>query len=359
MPKLHIDEVNTKDSVCPMIVNFQNGYITNEFRPTECMLFQNEKSESITVATDINKFIYSGEEEKEVLGKTLILARNKITGKVRLIEVGTVELKPVLKVDLDATQLLESSNLELSRKFGSKKQKQQVEQREKLKVNVQIVNEQMQNVTKDITEDTLDLSSYDKINSDDFYIPPINRDADKPELIYELDKILKEEEFEKIYSELEGKDFTVDMPVWIKNMVATKQNSKHIVLAVYATALFKLYSTMVREITKKTFTVCEYSPTLNDIVLANFILITNEKRSRPTPYKDKALCHAIVFLLLINNLSLDMEALCQGVKLTPNTVSSKLRVTGASVLTVGNKKVVQLKLPLRTKTTFRRKSAKF
>ncbi|XP_068627349.1 DNA-directed RNA polymerase I subunit RPA49 [Battus philenor] len=358
MPKLQIDEVYSKNKVLPMIINFQNGYTTNEFRPTECALFQDENSKT-TIATQLNDFVYAGEEETEGLGKTLILTRNKTTGKVRLIEVGTAGLKPVLKVDLDTTELLDTSHLELSRKFGSKKQKQRVEQKEKLKVNVQVVNEQMQNVTQEISEDTLDMSSYDKGDSDDFYIPPIDREAQKPELVYSLDKILSEEEYEQIYSELENKDYSSDVPAWINTMIMSKKNPKHVVLGVYAGGLIKLYSTMVREITKKMFTVCQTSPTLNNIILNNFILTANGKRSRPSPYKDKALCHAIVFLLLINNLSLDLDALCQGIKLTPNTASTKLRVTGASVVTVSNKKMVQLKLPLRTKTVFRRKSAKF
>ncbi|KPJ07593.1 hypothetical protein RR48_11149 [Papilio machaon] len=286
MPKLQIDEVYAKNNVHPMLINFQNGYTTGKFRPSECVLLQDENSKT-TIATQINDFVYTGEEEKEDLSKTIIIARNKNTGKVRLIEVGTAELKPVLKVDLDSTQLLETSNLELSRKFGSKKQKQQVEQREKLKVNVQIVNEQMQNVTQEVSVDNLDLSSYENPDSDDFYIPPINRDAQKPEQIYELDKILTEDEFEKIYSELEGKDYTSDVPPWVANLMASKKNPKHIVLGVYAGVLLKLYLMLVKDIPKKMFTACKLSPTLNNIihsvdkpVLACFICYAIIKRCR-------------------------------------------------------------------------------
>ncbi|XP_013162707.1 PREDICTED: DNA-directed RNA polymerase I subunit RPA49 [Papilio xuthus] len=358
MPKLQIDEVFTKNNIHPMLINFQNGYTTGKFQPTECVLLQDENSKT-TIATQINDFVYTGEEEKEDLSKTIIIARNKNTGKVRLIEVGTAELKPVLKVDLDSTQLLETSNLELSRKFGSKKQKQQVEQREKLKVNVQIVNEQMQNVTQEVSVDNLDLSSYENPDSDDFYIPPINRDAQKPEQIYELDKILTEDEFDKIYSEVEGKDYASDIPSWVANLMTSKKNPKHIVLGMYAGVLLKLYLMLVKDIPKKMFTACKLSPTLNNIVLSNFLLNNNGKRSRPAPYKDKSLCHAIIFLLLINNLSLDLDILSQGIKLQPKTVTTKIRVTGASIVASGSKKLIQLKLPLKTKTVFRRKSKKF
>ncbi|XP_013141910.1 PREDICTED: uncharacterized protein LOC106105953 [Papilio polytes] len=358
MPKLQIDEVFTKNSIHPMLINFQNGYTTGSFKPSECLILQDENLKT-SITTQINDFVYTGEEEREDLSKTIIIAKNRNTGKVRLIEIGTAELKPVLKVDLDSTQLLETSNLELSRKFGSKKQKQQVEQREKLKVNVQIVNEQMQNVTQDVSIDNLDLSSYENPDSDDFYIPPINRDAQKPEQIYELDKILSDDDFEKIYSELDGTEYISDLPPWVANLMASKKNPKHIVLGVYAGILLKLYSMLVKDIPKKTFTVCKHSPTLNNMVLSNFLLNNNGKRSRPAPYKDKSLCHALIFLLLINNLSLDLDVLSQGIKLQPKTVTTKIRVTGASIIASGSKKLIQLKLPLKTKTVFRRKSTKF
>ncbi|XP_047542971.1 uncharacterized protein LOC125075291 [Vanessa atalanta] len=253
---------------------------------------------------------------------------------------------------------LETSHLELSRKFGSKKQKQRMEQREKLKVNIETVTEQMQNVTQEVTEENLDLS-INNINNDDFYIPPINRTAEKAEFVYEIDKILSEEQYEKIHSELEGKDYTSDMIPLIKSMISKKTLSpKLVVLAVYANSLLYLYTMMVKDITKKSFVACSTSVTLNNIILSNFLTMSHSKRTRPAPFKDKSLCHAIVFLLLINNLKLELESLCEALKLTPNTATLKVRVTGASVITSGNKKIVQLKLPL-NKTGFRRRSTKF
>lgn len=269
-------------------------------------------------------------------------------------------MKPILKIDNDAAQLLETSNLELSRKFGSKKHKQQMEQREKLKINIQTVTEQMQNVTETITEDKLDLTSYNKNDSDDFYIPQINRLADKPEDVYDIDQILTEDQLENIWSELEGKDYESDMFPFIKTLMSMRQHSeKHIVLAVYANSLLKLYLTNVKEISKKSYIACPHSAKLNDIILSSFTTMTNGRRCRPTQYKDKALCHALVFVLLINKLKFELEGLCNDVKLTVNNASMKVRVTGAHVVNSGSKKVVQLKLPLNTKNAFRRKSARF
>ncbi|XP_045456298.1 uncharacterized protein LOC123666135 [Melitaea cinxia] len=358
MAQIHIDEVYPKNTFYPMLVNFQNGYTTDNFEAQDIVLLENSKTGSKTLATEIDGLLYAGDEENEGLGKTFILARDKLTEKVRIIESGVVSLKPILNVKVNETQPLEINNLELSRKFGSKKQKQRMEHREKLKVNVETVTEQMQNVAEQITEEKLDLQSYNKADNDDFYIPPIDRTADTVDGVYDINKILTEEQYDKIYSELNGKDIVSDMVPFVKSIANKKLSPKHTVLAVYANALLQLYSTMVKEITKKSFTICPLSPTLNEYILTNFLSSSNSKRTRPAPFKDKSLCHAIVFLLLINNYKIEMEGLCEALKLTPNTASIKVRVTGASVITSGNKKMVHLKLPL-NKTGFKRRSAKF
>lgn len=358
MSELTVEEVYPKNNICPIIINFQNGYPTENLRSEKCLLFEDVNNGKRSIATELNHIVYAGDEVQEDLGKTLILARNKKTGKVRLIEVCNVDAKPVMKTDLEASQLLETSQLELSRKFGSKKHKKYMEQREKLKVNEQTVTEQMQNVTQTISEDQLDLSSYNKVDSDEFYIPQINRDAKKVEDVYELNAILTQEEYEKIYSEIEESDYLEKLNPFLKTIVTKKLPQRHSVLAVYANTLLTLFMTLMKDITKKSFVACPYSVTLNEIVINNFLTHNNNKYGRPPQYRDKSLCYALVFIMLINNFKLDMEELCKQLKLTPRTVATKITVTGASMVTVGNKKVAQLKLPL-SKPALRRKSSKF
>lgn len=358
MPQLHIDEVYPKESVYPMVVSFQNGYITQKFKTSDCVLLEDEKTGKKTVATELCDLIYSGEEEQEELGRTLILARDKTTGKVRLIEVGNVELKPCLQTNLDATEVMENSYLELSRKFGSKKHKQIMEQREKLKINVDTVTEQMQNVTESVTEDQLDLSSYNKNDSDEFYIPPINREATKVEDVYDIDAILTPEQREKIYTEIQGTNYLTELHPFLKSMATKDLSEKQTVLLVYAQTLLQLYATLMKDINRKNFAACPYSVTLNDIVLKNFLSNANGKRGRSPQFKDKSLCHALVFILLLNNYKFNFNDLCQELKLTQRTVTSKVALTGATLVTVGTKKMAHLKLPL-SRPALRRKSTKF
>ncbi|XP_045782896.1 uncharacterized protein LOC123879297 [Maniola jurtina] len=361
MTQISIDEVCPKKGMYPMIINFQNGYVTDRFTEQECIVLENSENKLQTVATVIDKLVYAGEEKSEELTKTFILTRNKKTGKVRLIDSSVVDMKPILKMNSEPTQaLLETSNLELSRKFGSKKQKKRMEQREKLKVNVETVTEQMQNVTKTISKDELDLSLYDTQNSDDFYIPPINRAATTAEALYDIDSILTEEQYAKINSELEGKDYKSDLVPLVKSIVEKKKLSpKLLVLAVYASCLVQMYSSVVRIITAKSFVICPHSVTLNELILKNFCTTINGKRNRPMTYKDRAMCHAMVFILLISGLKVDFAELCETFKLSERNATMKIRVTGASVVVSGSKKTAQLKLPLNTKIPFRRKSTKF
>ncbi|XP_075989777.1 RNA polymerase I subunit E [Anticarsia gemmatalis] len=358
MPKFHIDEVVPKGDVYPMLVHFQNGYTTENFRSKGCFLLEDENSSKKTIATDISDMIYSGEEEQEDLGKTFVLARNKHSGKVRLIEVSNIELKPVLKANLDSTDVLDTSYLELSRKFGSKKHKQIMEQREKLKINVTTVTEQMQNVTDSLTEDQMDLSSYNKLDSDEFYIPAINREASKVDEVYDMNQILSEDQFEKIYAEIENSEYLKDLNPFLKSIATKTLTEKQTVLLVYANSLLQLFALLMKDIGKKNFVACQHSVTLNEIVLKNFLSNVNGKRGRSPQYKDKSLCHALVFILLINNYKFNFDDLCQQLKLTQRTVTSKVALTGATLVNVGGKKIAQLKLPL-SRPALRRKSSKF
>ncbi|XP_063371936.1 uncharacterized protein LOC134660148 [Cydia amplana] len=362
MTELTIDSVYTKGPIYPMLINFQNGYPNEDFE-SKCSIIQENGTK--TIATELDELVYYGKEENEDLGKTLILARDRKTGKVRLIEVGCAELIPYHKVDLNASQQV-TSKLELSRKFGSKKQKKQMEQKEKLKVNVQTVTEQMENVTANITIDQLDLSKYNKNDSEEFYIPHIDRDATKVEDVYPVEKIMSEEEYDNIYTELKQEQHEEHYHPYIKALVKGRTLSHELkVLAVYTSELLKFLQLGCHDIRKKDFKVCNFSNTINNIAMKNFTEYTkavNRSRIRSMQLKDKLICHIMVFVLILNNFKVELEPLCAAMKISPKTQPciNKIRLIGAYVVHTEGRKMVQLKLPLAPKTSFmRRKSTKF
>ncbi|KAL4710865.1 hypothetical protein ACJJTC_002495 [Scirpophaga incertulas] len=118
--KIHIDEIVPRNLSSPLILHFQNGYASSKFKAEKCALLKN-KTDKRTLVTEVAGLLYSGQEDNQDISKTLVLARNKVTGKVRLIEASCVELAPVLNIEQRSSEF-DTSYLELSRKFGSKKQ---------------------------------------------------------------------------------------------------------------------------------------------------------------------------------------------------------------------------------------------
>ncbi|KOB67441.1 DNA-directed RNA polymerase I subunit RPA49 [Operophtera brumata] len=358
MPPIHIDEVCPKSEIYPFIVNFQNGYPTEHFKSRECLVLIDEQSGSKTIATDVGHTLYTGEETGEALGRTLILARNRKTGKVRLIEVGNIEVKPEIKNDLESSELLDNSALELGRKFGSKKYKKYLEQSEKLKQNEQAVVAQMVNVSQNLTQDQLDVSYDSQAETDNFYIPPINREATAVTEVYDIDVILTPEQYEAISNDIDGIDLMEKLNPVIKGLPRKDLTQKQKVLALYASSLYNLYFVKSTEIMKKGFIACYESQTLHDHILQHFFTYVNGKRCRPIQYRDKTLIHTMVLMLLINNFKFNFDEFCKLTKAAVRTMTSKLAMTGAYVVNVNSVRMAQLKIPLNKPPT-RRKSSKF
>ncbi|CAG4969971.1 unnamed protein product [Colias eurytheme] len=360
MKQLEVEEVCPKRKFYPMVVNFQNADITDEYQGSNCEMFVNQENNKYTVVTELDNMVYTGDEEEKDVGRVLLLARNKNTGKVRIIESCHLNLNPVIRNNLDTSQLLETSNLDLSRKFGSKKQKKQMEQREKLKINVETITAQVQKATEKISEDQLDLSSYDNGTlPDDFYLPPIDRKATRLEDVYDINKILTEDEIETISSEIAEKDYKSEMSPMILSMVEKSKSKINQVLGLYTSCLIKFYVTTAKEMKLKSYAACKCSHTLHKIIMKNFSSMTKGQTVRLPNFKDKAFCHAIVFIFLLNNYKCSLTKICEEFKFTQATILKKLRIIGATVVTSGGTKIVQLKYPLNFKPMFRRKSSKF
>lgn len=357
MHTIHIDEVYPKDEVYPFVVNFQNGY-TNEKFKSESSLFYDENKSCKVVVTDVEGTLYHGEETDEALGKTLVLARNRRTGKVRLIEVGTVDLKPQIRNNLDSSIVFDNSALELGRKFGSKKNKQVLEQKEKLKQNEQAVTAQMANVSQNLTQDQLDISHNEPSASDHFYTPPINRDATSVQDVYDLNTILTPEQYDKIISEISDTDAMESLNHVIKGLARKDLSPKLKVLALFASSLYNTVFLKAHEIAKKSFVACSRSMTLNQHIIDNFFLNANGKRMRPINYKDKALIHTIIFLLLLNNFKFNIEEFSMQLKMSLKSMAVKLAMVGGYMVRSNNVSMAQLKLPLNKPPT-RRMSKKF
>lgn len=345
MVDMYIDEVYPKGECYPLIAHFQNGYPSDNFADQECTILENKISNKKWLASEINDILYTGEECEENLGQTFILARNRTTGKVRLIEAGTIELQPMMKSKLEKSEL-ETSYIDLGRKFGSKRHKKVLEQNERLKINEEVVMEQLKDVSQNVSIDQLDLSSYNKSDAEEFYIPPINREAHKLEDVYMLSAILSPQQYDTIFTELDNTDYKSGLFPYVKDIFSSDWSKQETVIAVYVSTLLSLICKTMKEIGAKKFVACPYSPTLDKVILQQFFTYKGTSRFRPAPYKDKTICYAIVLLFLINNYKIDVASFCKSCRLVEKTASTKISMTGGWLTKQGTKKIAVLKLPL-------------
>lgn len=111
-----------------------------------CGFFHNQKKEKI-LAMSNGEIVYKGykPDPKKQLTRKMLILHNKNTGKIRLIEAEQWHVSPVLQKPVieENVNTVENKIAVLNKKFGSKKAKRRTEQFEKLKVNVDLVKDEL------------------------------------------------------------------------------------------------------------------------------------------------------------------------------------------------------------------------
>ncbi|XP_063391862.1 uncharacterized protein LOC134677357 [Cydia fagiglandana] len=225
-------------------------------------------------------------------------------------------------------------------------------------------------VDKDLTECNENMVDTDDIiDPDDFYVLPIDRDATELENVYLIDKIFSKSKCEKIYCELEKSDYSEYLHPYIQSMIENQLLSLQLtVLAVYASELIKFIHVPSSQMNKPNFQICHYSKTLNHLIRKRFTELSENKCGRNSKststcritslaMKEKLVCHVIVCVLILNNFQCELDPLSDAVKHKKyiTDLQEYIRLVGASVVDRDNGKMVQLKLPLVSKTRITRK----
>ncbi|XP_061727108.1 uncharacterized protein LOC133532449 [Cydia pomonella] len=402
MSELTVHSVCTKGPIYPTLLYFQNGCPTKDFE-TNCAVLQ-DKNKSRTIVMETSELVYAGKEEKEETGTMLILARDRITGIVRLIEVGSADLKPLTKTDLDHLQHQNEAKASSKMRF-KKTNTHNISNAVQMDTEQIIDNNVLENavacndsigelnippVDREITKDELDslqqqqqlsrseFSEFKKKQSketevvkqqnltenytEEFYIPPINRRATKVEDVYHLEKILSKDEYDKIFQELEENNYVTDLHPYIQSYMKGRHLSPQLtVLAAYASYLIKYLHVSWIQITAAKYKICAYSKTLNDIIMNKFTKLTVYKKSpndvhlrriKPRKIQLKAICHIMVFMLILNNYKFYLEPLCTAVGKQNISVKRLVHFTGASIVRRKVGRLVRLRLPLVRNTNY-------
>lgn len=156
MDEFTISEVFSSEGVRPIIsksthiykafihyflfqVNFQNGLLQDGSISAE--LYTNSKGKRVVGAVE-DKIVYSGELDRNESFDNYLVAIDKRTRKARLIAVDHTKLSP--DISGKQTTVANSTPMELHKQFGSKRSKMLLEQRERLKKNVENAKEQLE-----------------------------------------------------------------------------------------------------------------------------------------------------------------------------------------------------------------------
>lgn len=300
-----------------------------------------------------------GLENNVVGARQVLVARNRHTGKVRLIEVGSTSLQPFIPrnartgLDLDVP-----TDVNLSEKFGSKKQKRYQEQSKKYKIDVSTIKEQLEETA--LNMDTSVSSALDTTNPEDMiekYIPPIDRDATNVKDVYKLDKILSVEEIDALKScselVLKGDSDTVVISDFMKKYILQVQNRSSMskindcIAMLYADCVLYYLTCDYKKASAVNCIVCPYSEVINTSILDKFSVRSDKSRARPKSLKDKAVCYIIVLLLISSNFNFsDYEELREALNITGPKMSQFVKTIGARIVSVDGVSSILLKLPL-------------
>lgn len=353
------DVITQSDKIPPIIVNFQNGELKDEeVKEMSCGLFHDQKDDKTILALSNGHIVYKGYRPdcKEESTRTMLVFRNKRTGKVRLIETERWQVTPVLeKPDIeDNKNDIDKKNIILNKQFGSKKVKRRTEQFERLQVNVDSVKEQLEKSVSNVEIDRLDLSTplevEDSLNA---ILPACNRNASNVKDVYNVYDIIPKSKLETLYEhamevlngDLEGKGKFFKST--LKTIQSDPDKVNKVALLLYIDMINAWFAMPMKNAKKRDVVICPISKEVNDYIINMYSISSANGRTRPNTIKDKGLVHSLILALTISNFILDLELFRVTLKMRTSLkkLTDLAKIIGA-VSTKEDKKVITLKVPL-------------
>lgn len=316
-----------------------------------------DKRDRFSVAAATENMIYHGPVNRDELFNTFVAIRNKKKNKIRLVAVDHVTLSPLFKGQEDllntTTGTTELTTSELNKQFGSKRIKRQTEQRERMKMDIENVKEQLEQTVADVKVDVQDMVAPNVDDSDVSYKPPINRNASKVEQVYVLDEIVSPSVLNSLFEEanriLEGEnDKSLDTTIFItreiqKLRISTKPDKEDTCqLLLYIDCLIKFLNVQAKTVSTKSYKSCPYSDVVHNDIVNKFTVVSRGGRLRPPVMRDKCMCYILVLSMLACGYTLTLEVLAKELKIGVKKLQEVSRILAFHV----SKEVAILKLPL-------------
>ncbi|XP_043463694.1 uncharacterized protein LOC122499416 [Leptopilina heterotoma] len=359
--------VVSKDKSClqPIIVNFQNGQLKDdETNNMKCGLFSSNKQCGKTVlALSNGKIVYKGyrpDVDKEPMC-TMLAIRDKITGKIKLIQAERWNVAPVLNRNLNNDHYTDTDKIAtLNKQFGSKKVKRKTELHEKMKISGESVKELLEKTVSNVEKmDDGGGGSLDIQEEASSILPPCNREAINVADVYDINDIAPMEILKTLFqvkiesvetaaaAALDGK--SIFFKQTLEYLKTLSNFNKKLAVLLYIDAVTTWLKLPIKDAKKRGTEICSFSRKVNDFVMEKYSVNSVNGRLRPNSIKDKGIIHCMILALLINDYSLDLELFATeiGGRISLKKMTDFARLICAVPLK-DNKKIVVLKLPLPT-----------
>ncbi|KAK9871586.1 hypothetical protein WA026_012966 [Henosepilachna vigintioctopunctata] len=323
----------------------------------KCEMYKDRSNKRI-LAAHTDKVLYTGEIESENdLQYNFLVIKKRNSDRVRLINIENVTLKPYIKqlnVLQDSSVTGEKvSNAEFNKLFGSKKAKRITEQRERMKLDIENVKEELEKTVAATKIDDSYLNTSVRDNNSLEYKPPINRDASSVERVYELENLIPSDVLAALDTELDAIS-TSDTLENIELFEFSKQHISQLIehmsetnkikckIYIFINYLLKFLATPVKNMSRK-FILCKTSKEIDYHILNTFSIQAGLNRTRPLSMRDKTVCYILTLAMLASNYKLDLEVLSKDMKIGIKKLQEMSRILAFSS---NGPKSVTLKLPL-------------
>ncbi|EFX77832.1 hypothetical protein DAPPUDRAFT_105793 [Daphnia pulex] len=311
-----------------------------------------------------------GQNQKE--SQMLYIAlRNRVTSKVKLVEISKVSLSPIVQYPPTTNPVLiddGSSNMEKQfvHRFGMLKGQRMYDQAERLTVKAENVKANLENAAIGTAIQDSELVVPKSSDSYETMLPPRNTDTKLPSQVYQIENIVSENDMTalegitlKLMADESDPDtqekfkefsvyFTKEFSRLMKSSHLNKEEKLRCLKALlYTECLIKCSAIKKKSITRDLLD--QSLPTsIPDSVRKSIKDKFVEGWTLSKMSRDKIICHAIALALAVGSCSVDAESFSSSLKLDMQSLENLIRVVGARTdkdKSNGVSKIV-LKIPL-------------
>ncbi|XP_016970914.1 uncharacterized protein LOC108038593 [Drosophila rhopaloa] len=365
--KIQIESVcnHKRDEHLPTILKFQNGSLlgTADFCTVESTT--DRKKQALVVA---GNQVYSGDLQDSQEFDTYICLRNKSTNKVQIVPVQQALLSNHIYKELDRQKRKvpmlsrEHANKKLLKEFGGRKASRFVDNHEQMKVNVEVVRQDLDETVKSSTQnaDNEDDSLADVSISNEEYlasiVPKFDKEATELSGVYDVADVIPSALLERLDEEAKVVFSTPAQTLPIKSEYlktclgriqektsTSKQDFLHIKLIVYMDALQSLISLRSRQM--QNVELSQITEKIENDIRHRFADPNVAKRGTRTNFStEKALTHFIVMSLLISEkYEVDINVLSRVLATSKDKIKQYAHIVNA--LPKSRSDILSLRLP--------------